>query len=331
MQIKRIKNEQISDSILQFAAYLTSRGRKNSTIKRYAYDLEDCFHHLETKKIISSPTVWETFTIADYQSYFSVLADERHYSDKTLHRIFVVLNHFFTFLHQQNPVISNPIHTLPITIRPDRNFTDDDFVTNTEKKELLSTMHSFHGLSEKQLEPRKLLLHRNLSIVYLMLYYGVTLKELVSIQMKDVHLENNTIIITSTSSKQRIISLLDEHKKTLYTYIKKIPEAVRPKYHSADPLFVAFDFNRGTYRWVYENNAPKRLTEISVQKMIRLEVKRASLRKGICAQHFRNTYILHLLQEGYGEKEIITKAGFKTKVSLRRFLHYTNEKGDQSS
>jgi site-specific recombinase XerD len=325
MQIKRIKNEQIGDSILQFAAYLTSKGRKNSTIKRYAYDLEDCFHYLETKKKITSQTIWDTFTTDDYRDYFSVLADERHYSDKTLHRIFVVLNQFFTFLRQQNAAITNPIHTLPITIRPDRNFTDDDFITSIEEKELIATMHSLNGLSEKQMEPRKLLLHRNLSIVYLMLYYGVTLKELVSIQMKDIHLENNTIIIPASPSKERTITLSDEHKKTLYTYIKKVPEAVRPKYHSTNPLFVAFDFNRGTYRWVYENNAPKGLTEISVQKMIRLEVKRANLRKGICSQHFRNTHILSLLQQGYGEKEVMAKVGFKTKISLRRFLHYVNK------
>ncbi|WP_373284200.1 tyrosine-type recombinase/integrase [Priestia taiwanensis] len=320
-----MKNEHICDSILQFAAYLTSKGRQNSTIKRYAYDLEDCFHYLEEKKKITSHAIWDTFTTDDYRSYFSVLANERHYSDKTLHRILVVLNQFFTFLRQQNVAITNPIHTLSITIRPDRNFTDDDFITSTEEKELIATMHSFNGLSEKQIEPRKLLLHRNLSIVYLMLYYGVTLKELVSIEMKDVHLENNTISIPAASGKARTITLLDTHKKTLYTYIKKIPEAVRPKYHSTNPLFIAFDFNRGTYRWVYENDAPKGLTEISVQKMIRLEVKRANLRKGICAQHFRNTFILHLLEQSYSEKEIMAKAGFKTKISLRRFLHYANK------
>ncbi|EEL61798.1 Phage integrase [Bacillus cereus F65185] len=35
---------------------------------------------------------------------------------------------------------------------------------------------------------------------------------------------------------------------------------------------MAFDFNRGTYRWVYEKDAPKGLSEVAIQKMIRLEV-----------------------------------------------------------
>ncbi|MBO1581614.1 hypothetical protein J4P91_18625 [Bacillus sp. XF8] len=70
----------------------------------------------------------------------------------------------------------------------------------------------------------------------------------------------------------RIITLAEEDKKQLFRYYKTIPEPVRPKYHSYDPLFVAFDFTRGTYHWSYENEAPKGLFEVSVQKMIRLEI-----------------------------------------------------------
>ncbi len=86
-------------------------------------------------------------------------------------------------------------------------------------------------------------------------------------------------------------------------------------------LFVAFDFNRGTYRWVYENDAPKALTEIAIQKMIRLEVAIANLRKGISGQHFRNTYILNLIKKETPESEIIKLAGFKSKISLKRYYH----------
>ena len=45
--------------------------------------------------------------------------------------------------------------------------------------------------------------------------------------------------------------------------------------------------------------------------MIRLEVARANLRKGISGQHFRNTYILNLIKTP--ESEIIKLAGFKSK------------------
>ncbi|PEF45131.1 integrase [Bacillus cereus] len=83
-----------------------------------------------------------------------------------------------------------------------------------------------------------------------------------------------------------------------------MPEPVRPKYHSNDPLFIVFDFTRGTYHWSYDD-APKFLTEISIQKMIRLEVKCANLRKGISAQHFRNTFILRKIQGNTTSEQIM--------------------------
>lgn len=130
-----------------------------------------------------------------------------------------------------------------------------------------------------------MILERNISIATLLLDYGLSLKKLVSLRMKHVHFENNTL---------------------------SIPEPVRPKYHSNDPLFVAFDFTRGAYHWSYEDDASKFLTEISVQKMIRLEVKRANLRKGISAQHFRNTFILRRIQNNNTSEQIMQQIGFKS-------------------
>lgn len=85
---------------------------------------------------------------------------------------------------------------------------------------------------------------------------------------------------------------------------------------------MAFDFNRGTYRWVYENDAPKALSEVAIQKMIRLEVKRAELGRRISAQQMRNTFILRLIKQGINEDELVNKIGFKTKVSLKRYYQY---------
>ena len=59
--------------------------------------------------------------------------------------------------------------------------------------------------------------------------------------------------------------------------------------------------------------------------MIRLEVSRANLRKGISGQHFRNTYILNLIKET-PESEIIKLAGFKSKISLKRYYQYAENR-----
>ncbi len=326
MQVKKDEDTSLHESVREFAAYLTSKGRKQSTIKRYIYDLEDFIHWTRKQLDISSNSIWSTLTTKDYENYFSDLKATRHYSEKTMHRIFIVLNRMYRFLQLDNPTLVNPVKHMDFIIQPDRALRDEDFISEQEEVRLKNIIMSLEGLSDKQLPVRPLLMDRNFCIVMLLVDYGLSLQELVSLNMHHIHFENNTITIPPVSGIARTICLTLEDKQRLYSYYKIIPEAVRPKYHTNDPVFVAFDFNRNTYRWVYDNDAPKSLTEIAVQKMIRQEVARAGLRKGISAQHLRNTYILRLIQEKVSEPEIVKQMGFKTKLSLKRYYDYMRNK-----
>lgn len=316
---------ELHDTVQAFSAFLLNQGRKPSTIKRYVYDIEDFGHWLEKNKKLSSSNIWDTLCTKDYEDYFSDLKNKRHYSEKTMHRVFIVLNRLYQFLN-----LPNPLKDMKIAIQPNRALRDEDFISKDDEKRLKHTLISLDGLSEKQRPARPLLMGRNISIVNLLIDYGLSLQELVSLNMHHVHFETNTISIPAVAGVKRTLKLTDEDKKQLYNYYKTIPEPVRPKYHSDDPLFVAFDFNRNTYRWVYENDAPKALTEIAVQKMIRLEVARANLRKGISGQHFRNTFILRLIEQNTPEQEIMKRVGFKSKISLKRYYQYAKQKENAS-
>lgn len=326
MQLKRVHSEEIERSIMSFTAFLTSIGRKQSTIKRYVYDIENFLNWVKTNNNCSLNNIWSSLSTQDYENYFFELKHTRNYSDKTIHRVYIALNRLYYFLQQSTPTMINPLQGIEIINQPDRALRDEDFISKKEEIKLKKTIISLEGLSEKQLSVRPFLIDRNRSIVLLMLNYGLSLQELSLLCMQDVHFEHNTIYIPPVSGLERSITLQNEDKKVLYQYYKTIPEPVRPKYHSHDPFFVAFDFNRGTFKWVYENDAPKELTEISIQKMIRQEVARAGLRKGISAQHLRNTYILRLIQCGENEDAIMKCVGFKTKLSLKRYVDYENSK-----
>ncbi|MBO9128914.1 tyrosine-type recombinase/integrase [Bacillus sp. 165] len=321
----RITHPELANTVHSFAAYLTSKGRKQSTIRRYMYDVEDYFTWLERNKNLSSNNIWSSLHTKDYENYFFELKHERHYSEKTLHRVFIVLNRLYQFLQLTSTDITNPLKDMEMTIHPDRGLHKDDFITAEEEERFKKILVSMEGLTEKQLPARPLLIDRNVCIIMLLLDYGLALQELVYLTMQHVHFENNTLTVPPVSGIARTIALTEEDKKKLYTYYKTIPEPVRPKYHTNDPLFVAFDFNRNTYRWVYENDAPKALTEIAVQKMIRQEVARAGLRKGLSGQHLRNTFILRLIQQNVSEQEIIRRVGFKTKLSLKRYYDFAKK------
>ncbi|WP_410985702.1 tyrosine-type recombinase/integrase [Bacillus cereus] len=309
--------KEFQDTVQHFASFLLNKGRKPSTIKRYVYDIEDFGHWLQKFKKLPQHNIWTKLDTEDYEAYFYDLKQQRKYSDKTMHRIYIVLNRLYQYLQ-----LPNPLDEMQLSIQPSRALRDEDFISKEEEKTLKFIVTSLEGLTEKQRSVRPVLMDRNISIVHLLIHNGLSLQELVGLQMKHVHFENNKISVPGIVGIERTVLLTEDDKKRLFSYYKTIPEPVRPRYHSNDPLFVAFDFTRNTYRWSYENDAPKALTEIAVQKMIRLEVARASLRKGISAQHLRNTFILSLIRQQLSEDEIIKKVGFKSKLSLKRYYDY---------
>ncbi|PFN19035.1 tyrosine-type recombinase/integrase [Bacillus cereus] len=308
---------ELQNTIQGFSSYLLNKGRKPSTIKRYIYDVESFIRWLHQSKRITENNIWESLHKKDFEAFFNYLEEDRQYSDKTVHRIYIVLNRLYEYLD-----LPSPIEGIIRIDQPDRALRSEDFISSQEEQRLKQVVASLEGLTEKQRSARPMILERNISIVTLLLDYGLSLQELVSLQMKHVHFESNTLSIPEDSKINRTIHLKEEDKLHLYDYYKTIPEPVRPKYHSSDPLFVAFDFTRGTYHWSYEDDAPKFLTEISVQKMIRLEVKRANLRKGISAQHFRNTFVLREIKQKNTPEQIMQKIRFKSHLSLKRYYDY---------
>ncbi|MCX2829587.1 tyrosine-type recombinase/integrase [Bacillus pseudomycoides] len=309
--------KEFQDTVQHFSSFLLNKGRKPSTIKRYVYDIEDFGHWLQKSKKLPTCNIWTTLNKKDFEAYFYDLKKKRQYSDKTMHRVYIVLNRLYQYLQ-----LPNPLEDMQFSIQPNRALRDEDFITKEEEKTLKSILSSLEGLTEKQRSVRPVLMDRNISIVHLLIHNGLSLQELVGLQMKHVHFENNTISVPGIVGIERTILLTEDDKKCLFNYYKIIPEPVRPRYHSNDPVFVAFDFTRKTYHWSYEDDAPKALTEIAVQKMIRIEVKRANLRKGISAQHLRNTFILRLIEHGILEEQIIKQVGFKSKLSLKRYYDF---------
>ncbi|UOB81735.1 tyrosine-type recombinase/integrase (plasmid) [Bacillus sp. ZJS3] len=300
-----------------FSVYLNAKGRKHSTIQRYAYDIKDFYKWLEVNEIFLHIKSWNELSQEIYQSYFSELENKRKYSQKTRHRIWVVLKKLHMFLG-----IVSPLDGIELSLIPDQSLNDSDFISEEEEKSLKQIVLSTKGLTERQAKYRPLIMDRNVCIINLIVNYGLSLQELVSLNMSHIQFARNTLIVPGENGVTRSIFLTAEDTQQLYKYYSTIPEPVRPRQHTDNPLFVAFDFNRGTYRWVYENNAPKALSEVAIQKMIRLEVKRAELNRRISAQQMRNTFILRLIKQGLTEDELVSRVGFKTKISLKRYYQY---------
>lgn len=316
-----------------FIDQLERKGRKPSTRERYRYDLDDFFKWLKNKPFTDLDQ-------ADVEDFFYELIEQRQYKTRTTRRIASVLRQFTYFIQEEHPSPDHPLLTYEapsLTLEP---LSRAEWLSQDELKQLLWSTHSDHDLSDNQLLARPQLTERNYALFLLLSFYGLTLQELCELKMNQINLMQRTIHVEN-GPYSRTMYIDEATAKQIHAYLILIPEPVRPRFHSHDPLFVAYDFTRRTYHWSYERDAPKELTEIALQKVIRTEVARAELRKGISAQHFRHSFILRLL---LNEENIATtqqQTGLRSLLSFRRYaltisqltdkqkqalLHPTNEK-----
>ncbi|WP_078554526.1 tyrosine-type recombinase/integrase [Bacillus alkalicellulosilyticus] len=310
--------KQLPEDATLFLLSLTKKGRRPSTIKRYHYDLHDYFRWVEAA--LPHQQSVTTMTTEMLQQFFDFLQNERNYDIKTRKRMGTVIKQFYKYLYECRKIKSNPFIGVVIAGEIDHTLCIEDILSIEEQQKLRSIIRSSKDLTENQLKARPLLIDRNESIIVLLMEYGLCLRDVTSLTLDDVHFESNVIDVHNHSSSSRSITLKESDKKLLYRYYQHIPLPVRPKYHSDDPFFVAFDFQRNTYRWSYEKDRPKELTEIAIQKMLRHEVKRAGLRKGICAMHLRHTFAVNALIRGESAVTVQEHLGLKSEFGVQRYL-----------
>lgn len=320
--------------ILRFLYHLKGKGRAYGTYVRYGYYLVEFVKWLKKrKKQEINVEVWIGLLKEDYNEYYKTLINKHHYSMESIKRVESVLMQLYLYLIElgHNDVV---VPSLSIEITQFlKKVPEKEFVSEQDFEKLVKVMKSYEGLTEHQLKGRNLLIRRNVCIVTLFYKYGLTMSELVSLTMKDVNLGRyKAIEIKGKTGEKRILSLGPDDGLIIVDYLKDIPKPVRPKSHTDDPLFVAFDYQRLTYRWVYDdddkidNGQPKALSRLAVQKMILQEVKRAGLdSKGISSQTMRNSAILAAIQEGKSEEEIMSFFGLITPLTLRRYKEYIKD------
>lgn len=315
-----MQTEAFPSFIEDFFTQLKIEGKEDSTIQRYAYDVAGFLHWLEEKNLpIDSSSILD-LDKALLVSFIEFLLVEKELAWVTVKRKLSVLNRMFSFWDIQENVLSAEALAL---IKKDRELTSRDFVTRTEYKKLIKSIYFTTELTPYEREIRDLLVDRNASIIMLFYKYGLTLQEVVNIDMQDISFIQDTLRIPSQTGI-RTIHLEKADRVLLHTYYMTIPEPVRPNDHSEQPLFVAVDFNRKTFRWDYESDSPKRIHGRSIQKMLRKEVSKAKLKPQITVHSLRNGYILNKLKAGYNLNQVRQDLGIKTRFYLKRYCDYLN-------
>ncbi|MED3087788.1 tyrosine-type recombinase/integrase [Bacillus toyonensis] len=297
-----------------FLADLLKRGRKPSTINQYRYDLS-LFVSWIQKPVQSPPEdVFRSFDVNTLEHYLKSLRKNRGASISNMKRVRGILINFLQF--------HGAADSLKSDVAPP-GLTSKHFASDEEIEKLLRVMRSYNGLTEYQASGRKFIMERNLLLVHFMLHYGLSIQDIITLSMHDVHFGTNTVMPGGLHAYKRTITLSKDDVKLALSYYKQIPRLIRPRQQTGDPFFVAFDFAPQTFRWDYDKDQPAGLTRIAVQRMLQKEVKRAGVK--VTPTMLRNRFILNALQNGMKPQEIKVFLGLKSVEALHRYVQFWNE------
>ncbi|OHY73438.1 tyrosine-type recombinase/integrase [Priestia aryabhattai] len=300
--------------VQRFLVHLQESEKKHSTISMYKHDLNAFFRWLNKQHPHITP---ETLPEGRkcYEEYFTYLK-EKNLSEANLKRVTSHLNGLLRFYD-----LIDQIGALKATTKKQRELTDNDFISENDTRLLLNSVISLKHLTDTQLKIYEHIASRNQSILILMLHYGLTINEVVSLNVKDINFSQNALTITTNKGK-RVLNLCRDDKKIIYNYFSAIPSLFKPKDYTDDPLFLSFHPQKMVYWYDYNLNKPRRISLIGVKRMIEKEVQRSGIQAKVRSTQFRNSCILKKLLEGYSNEQIIYYFGLSSRHALYRYKRY---------
>lgn len=179
-----------------FIGYLQTKNLAPKTIESYLWNL---------KLFLAWTGKEETqITKPDVLKYLEHLKNERKQKNKSRSMLLNCLNHYFTFLYNQEQISVNPC--LFLKIRGTQTKTLYRLYTNGELQQLYDNYYTlfvfnydFNHIPQNQRKQAILSRERNAVILNILVYQGISTKEIDTLALCDVDLVNATLKIQSGS------------------------------------------------------------------------------------------------------------------------------------
>ena len=152
---------------------------------------------------------------------------------------------------------------------------------------------------------------RNKSILELLYSSGLRISELISLEFKNIDLNDCIIRIMGKGSKERIVPINDIAIYYLKIYVKDYRKNL-----------VKTEQNN----YLYLNNHGKKMTRQGVYKMIKKLVKDKNINKEVSPHTIRHSIATHMLENGADLRIIQEFLGHSDIGTTQIYTHLTNEK-----
>ena len=150
---------------------------------------------------------------------------------------------------------------------------------------------------------------RNRLILEMLYATGMRVGELVSIKVKDINIEEGTILILGKGNKERITHFGEYAKDILLLYLEDGYKKL----------------NKNNLEYLFINNKATKLTERGVRDILNNIIKETDLSKHISPHMLRHTFATHLLNEGCDILSVQKLLGHESISATGIYTHVTTE------
>ena len=266
------------------------RNYSDYTILSYKEDL-NIYEEFLNKEILDFKKV----KYNDIRMYLRYLKEEKKEKNSSICRNLSALRTFYNYLITKEITESNPFI----------------YLNGPKKEKRLPRYFEYNELEElfKVPDLKDPFGQRNRLILEMLYATGMRVGELVSIKVKDINVEEGTILILGKGNKERITHFGEYAKDILLLYLEDGYKKL----------------NKNNLDYLFINNKATKLTERGVRDILNSIIKKTDLSKHISPHMLRHTFATHLLNEGCDILSVQKLLGHESISATGIYTHVTTE------
>ena len=270
-----------------------------NTLDAYRRDVREFEHHLEKEGVDDAADV----TRDKIRTYLESLR-EKGRSQSTMSRKTSAIRSYVTYLYKEGIIDSNP----SAGVKPYR----------TERKEIdYLTLNEIDRLLESPDDSVKGI--RDRAILEVMYATGIRVTELTAMLLSEVNLTIGFVTCRGDFGKARIIPLGHMCVEALKRYVEESrSKLLASSCHSGD------GGKAGEY--LFLNYHGDRLTRQGLWKIVSTYAEKSGLNRKLTPQMLRNSFAVHMLQNGADTKTMKELMGFEDSAALQVYQNVTKNK-----
>jgi len=257
--------------VTPFVRYLYEEAKDPKTIASYRTTV---VHFLTWKEQRDGEYIIEETRPIDIKEYISYLKHQCKRKPATINKYIAALKVFFAFLLSSGIIKDNPMTRIKIEKL--------DYANGANQTKWLTKEEQDRFISYVQLEPNEFKRLRNLAIIDLMLYSGLRVNEVSSLEINDIITKDKdvqVIIREGKGNKFATVILVQKHAKNLRKWLKYRKGLDKDIHKSSPRLFVS---ERSPF-----------FTERGIQKMLTKYARLANM-ENITPHRFRHSFCKNL-------------------------------------